>query len=119
MVFGASFKLGIEHVFDPVNLLNEINRVLVTRGELVISTPNTRYWKHIVRLLCFGMAPQTSGDREGYDGGHIHYFTFRDMCNLLNDCGFNVVEKRGTFGRNNLKEFLSTGIVIKAENTRL
>lgn len=80
----------------------------------MISAPNIRYWQHIFSLVIKGRFPRTSDDTEHYDGGHLHYFTYNDIEQILNNCGFNVIERRGVFGRDFLKEILSPGIVIKA-----
>jgi len=81
----------IEHVFDPRRLLNEIARVLAPGGTLVLDTPNIRYAKHLWALLVRRRFPITAGDAEdlrlAYDGGHLHYFTYRDIARLLNDRG--------------------------------
>jgi len=104
----------IEHVFEPIVLINEIHRVLKMNGLLVISTPNIRYWRHLFDLVVKGKFPKTSNSTEHYDGGHLHYFTYSDIEKLLKTKGFYVVVKEGVFGRKILKEFLSTGVVIKA-----
>jgi len=72
----------IEHVFEPRDLIKEINRVLKRGGILIISTPN---------------------------------FTYKDIELLLSEHGFEVLVKRGIFGREFLKEFLSPGVIIKGE----
>ena len=46
--------------------------------------------QHIGDLLFRGTGPKTSQDPEGYDGGHLHYFTSRDLVSLLEDAGFQV-----------------------------
>jgi len=104
----------IEHIIDPRFLVKEIYRVLKKGEILIISTPNIRYWKHLFRLVILGRFPKTSDDEELWDGGHIHYFTFKDIEELLKKNGFEVIQKKGVFGRDFLKEFLSSGIVIKA-----
>lgn len=104
----------IEHVFDPVRLLAEINRVLKTGGTSIVSAPNIRTFGRIATLLFLGRFPGTSDDKQGYDGGHLHYFTYSDITNLLNKNGFEVTGKYGVFGKNFLKEFRSAGILIKA-----
>lgn len=105
----------IEHVFEPADLINEISRVLKKEGILIISTPNIRYWHHLFDLAIEGRFPRTSGDTEHYDGGHLHYFTYKDIETILKKKGFKIVRKKGVFGREILKEFLSPGIVIKAK----
>jgi methionine biosynthesis protein MetW len=88
----------IEHVFDPRPLLGEASRVLRRRGLVVMLTPNVRYLYHLYRLLIRGRGPKTSGDPEGIDGGHLHYFTFADAADLLREAGFESVAIHGTGG---------------------
>lgn len=104
----------LEHVIDPRILIKEIRRVLKRRGILIISTPNIRYWKYILTLVLRGKFPKTSTDTELWDGGHLHYFTFKDVEDLLITYDFEIVKKCGVFGKDFLKEFRSPGIIIKA-----
>ncbi len=104
----------IEHVFEPVDLIKETFRVLKNGGLLVISTPNIRYWHHLFDLVFTGKFPKTSGDTDHYDGGHIRYFTYKDIEKILENIGFEIVQKKGVFGREIMKEFFSPGIVFKA-----
>lgn len=104
----------IEHLFDPVCLLEEIGRVLKNDGVLVISAPNIRYWRHLSSLVIKGRFPKTSSDSRHYDGGHLHYFTFKDLDEMLKYHGFSTVKRRGVFGRDMFMEILSPGIVIKS-----
>ncbi len=86
----------IEHVLDPRHLLRELARVLRPRGILVLTTPNIRAYGFILTLIR-GRFPRTSGDPEGYDGGHLHYFTFADVCHLLKEAGFDAIEEFGLY----------------------
>jgi len=104
----------IEHVFEPRDLVKEIYRILKRGGSLVLSTPNIRYWHHLFIFVIKGRFPKTSNDTEHYDGGHLHYFTFKDCEELLKSYGFKIVAKNGVFGMYYFKELLSTGIVMKA-----
>ena len=122
----------IEHVLDPRHLLRELARVLRPYGVLVVTTPNTRAYRHILTLIR-GRFPRTSGDPEGYDGGHLHYFTFSDVCHLLREAGFDAIEEFGLYRWTSLtawgrikerikallgdrlkREFFSGGIVVRA-----
>lgn len=96
-VFDAAVCLDvIEHVLDPRHLLSELARVLRPRGVLVLTTPNIRYYGHILTLIR-GRFPRTSSDPEGYDGGHLHYFTYADIRHLLRGAGFGSIEEFGLY----------------------
>lgn len=86
----------IEHVFDPRVLAREIARVCAPQATVVITTPNLRYWRHILSIIS-GRFPRTSADEEGYDGGHLHYFTARNHSDLLSDW-FTVRKVQGVPG---------------------
>ena len=126
----------IEHLYDPLLLIKEIHRILRVNGELVVTTPNSRFIKHITDLLLRGTSPKTNLDKEGYDGGHLHYFTFTDMKKILTDYDFQILQEKGISVRfyNSLKlrifyflsklwekdpmrEFFCQGIMIKAKKT--
>lgn len=102
----------IEHVFDPVKLVDELFRVTRKEGFVIISTPNIRYYKHILKLI-LGIFPKTSGDPEHYDGGHLHYFTYKDIMGLCS----NKSSKVKKYGINTklFIEFFSGGILVKAK----
>lgn len=95
----------IEHVLDPRLLMREIARVLQPGGLAIVTSPNIQYWRHIWSLIC-GRFPRTSTDPEGYDGGHLHYFTFQDLEGLATEAALEVVHRQGIinaphYGRKN------------------
>src|SRR5258706_16079499 len=81
----------IEHVKDPRILLEKINTVLKKEGILIISTPNIRFSDHLSKLLFHGVFPKTSISEAEYDGGHIHFFTYKDMYILLKNKNFRNI----------------------------
>ena len=81
----------IEHLPDPRLLLAEIYRVLRPDGQLVATTPNIRYFRNLYRLIFKGTFPHTSADTFVWGGGHLHYFTRRDLNTLLNKVGFKKI----------------------------
>ena len=78
----------IEHVVDPLRLLKELRRVLRPHGQLVITTPNVRYFRNILKLVLEGRFPHTTTDTFVWGGGHLHYFTRTDLAQLLGEAGF-------------------------------
>ncbi|OLC60476.1 MAG: hypothetical protein AUG14_04625 [Candidatus Rokubacteria bacterium 13_1_20CM_2_68_19] len=78
----------IEHVIDPLQLLRELHRVLRPAGRLILTTPNIRYFRNVARLVWRGEFPHTTTDTFVWGGGHLHYFTRRDLAGLLVSAGF-------------------------------
>jgi SAM-dependent methyltransferase len=85
----------IEHIPDVYAAAAEMYRVIKRGGMLVINTPNIAYIKRRALLLC-GRFPSTSQSNEGlgsdilFDGGHLHYFTYRSLSLVLRKAGFQV-----------------------------
>ena len=93
----------IEHIPDVYAAASELFRVLRIGGRLVINTPNIAFLKKRA-LLLLGRFPSTSQRNEGlgsdilFDGGHLHYFTYRSLSLLLTRAGFEIDTSIG-FGK--------------------
>jgi hypothetical protein len=59
---------------------------------LVVTTPNVRYVRHLVRLVILGRGPMTSSHPPGgsiaWDDGHLHYLTPGDLKRIALQAGF-------------------------------
>jgi 2-polyprenyl-3-methyl-5-hydroxy-6-metoxy-1,4-benzoquinol methylase len=82
----------IEHLLDPGFLIDEIYRVLRPGGQLVLTTPNIRNFRHLYTLIFKGIFPQTSPDTFVWGGGHLHFFTREDIKNIFKKTGFKRIE---------------------------
>ena len=87
----------LQYFFDPGLILQEVSRVLLPSALLLISVPNMRAFWRIGRLFLQGSFPRVSLDREGYDGGTLHYFAFTNLRQLLEANGFRVASSLGIF----------------------
>lgn len=81
----------IEHIYDTDFFLSEIWRVLKPEGKLLISTPNVASLGRRLFLL-FGINPIIeSSPNEPSSSGHIRYFTFKSLKDLLKKNKFKVI----------------------------
>jgi len=89
---GDKFDLAIlpeilEHVFDPVRVLKRVNENLKPDGQIIITTPNILIWTNRVKFL-FGNFKYTN---QGLmDFGHIRFFTYRYLKEVLRNSGFEI-----------------------------
>lgn len=105
----------IEHLFDPNHALEESYRALAKNGILIISTPNILNISSLRTLLMQKRFPKTSCDRELYDGGHMHFFTYRDVDSMLKDVGFKGVKAVGPLSGGFLHEFREDMVWVEAK----
>ena len=75
----------LEHIFDTIAVLSEINRILKTNGKLFITTTDFNFLKKlIISLFLF--------DRYFYPTNpHIRIFTKKTLKSLLCKTGFRVI----------------------------
>jgi methionine biosynthesis protein MetW len=106
----------LEHVFDPYHVVREVGRILRPGGQFLVEVPNL-VWLPRRWAVLRGRLPVT-GDEEGWDGGHLHYFTFATLQQLLREHGFTIerAQSTGVFGsaRNVWPSLLGGNILVKA-----
>jgi ubiquinone/menaquinone biosynthesis C-methylase UbiE len=92
----------IEHLVDTDSILDEVKRILVPGGVLLMSTPNLAAWFNRLALL-MGLQPAFSEvsmrkvyGRPGSDlVGHLRLFTSRAFTEMLRDKGFVLTKVGG------------------------
>ena len=89
----------LEHLFDPIHALAEINRVLKFEGRLIISVPNIANIFSRIALL-FGIFSDFCDFQ--LVPGHIRFFTKRRMEKILHLTGFKVEKFYGGLFRRNM-----------------
>lgn len=92
---GTRFDLAIlpevlEHVFDPVEVLKKVSASLNDGGKIIITTPNILLWTNRIKLL-FGKFEYT--DQGLMDFGHIRFFTYKYLKEVLRKSGFKITEE--------------------------
>ena len=86
----AIFPEIVEHVFDPVELLKKVHPLLKDNGEIIITTPNILLWTNRIKIL-LGEFKYT--DQGLMDFGHIRFFTYKYLNQVLKDSGFTIIKE--------------------------
>lgn len=81
--FGTVCALdALEHLYDPLSMLQEMGRVGQT---VVISVPNFQYWKDRMQML-FGLVPFQCKSKRG----HVHWFNAYILHGMIEAAGLRV-----------------------------
>jgi 2-polyprenyl-3-methyl-5-hydroxy-6-metoxy-1,4-benzoquinol methylase len=99
----------IEHVVRPFNLPHFAKQLLRPGGHLIISTPYHGYLKNLVLSLTDKWDAHLS---PFWDGGHIKFWSYKTLSQLLNESGFRIVRFIGA-GR---LPFLWKSMIVVARN---
>jgi len=78
----------IEHLVTPFNLSRFAKQLLRPGGYLIISTPYHGYLKNLILALTNKWDTHLS---PFWDGGHIKFWSYKTLSQLLNQSGFRVV----------------------------
>ncbi len=78
----------IEHLAKPRDLLCFARQLLRPGGHLIVSTPYHGYVKNLILALTNRWDAHLS---PFWDGGHIKFWSYRTLSQLLNQSGFRVV----------------------------
>jgi SAM-dependent methyltransferase len=80
----------LEHVIDPLGLLQQLGDRLTPRGEVLVSIPNFGHWYPRARVA----AGRFDYDQRGpLDHGHVRFFTRRSFEKLVDRAGMRIVER--------------------------
>jgi len=82
----------IEHVFDPIFLLEETCRVLKDNGSLLATIPNDFYFKRRWRIFKTGRSIQSSVYRKLRQCKHHTFFSWELLEYMLGQAGLTVVK---------------------------
>jgi 2-polyprenyl-3-methyl-5-hydroxy-6-metoxy-1,4-benzoquinol methylase len=81
----------LEHIFEPEPMLKKVHTALKPTGSLIITTPNFLTWTNRFKFLFGRFKYQEQGM---FDFGHIRWFTYSYLLEVLQASGFNIVEEK-------------------------
>jgi SAM-dependent methyltransferase len=84
----------IEHLLDPDNLLQEINRTLKLEGTFILTFPNVNQPVSWLMQIFFDLPPRFSAR---YKSPHVRDYTLRIIRRILVNFGFETLGVTGTY----------------------
>jgi 2-polyprenyl-6-hydroxyphenyl methylase/3-demethylubiquinone-9 3-methyltransferase len=99
----------IEHLVRPFNLPRFAKQLLRPGGHLIVSTPYHGYLKNLFLALTNSWDAHLS---PFWEGGHIKFWSYKTLSQLLNESGFHIVRFIGA-GR---LPFLWKSMIVVAQN---
>src|SRR3989338_5183148 len=117
----------LEHLTDPLDVLEKHKAYLQKDSYVIASIPNVRYYKIILRLILSGAWDYS--DAEMLDRTHIRFFGLVNIIELFEKAGYEIAEIRRNIIAargfrvlnfiffNNLKDFLTYQYYIKAKKS--
>lgn len=117
----------LEHLTEPLNILEKHKIYLQKDGCVIASVPNVRYYKIILRLILSGAWDYN--DAGMLDRTHVRFFGLINIIELFEKAGYEIVEiRRNVIAArgfrvlnfiffNKLKDFLTYQYYIKAKKS--
>jgi len=84
----------IEHIADPESTLRSLKRLLSPDGCLIISTCSIVHWKCRLQIM---LGKWNYEDYGIFDRSHLRFFTISSFRQLLEECGYAVIDFDYTF----------------------
>ncbi len=81
----------LEHLINPELIINVLSERLNEGGFLITSIPNIRHYMTFVYIYIYGRWPRNS--RGIYDKTHLRFFTRKNIMELFDETGFDVVRE--------------------------
>ncbi|GAX62918.1 methyltransferase type 11 [Candidatus Scalindua japonica] len=103
----------LEHLFDPVHALAELNRVLEKNGKIVVTIPNSGYFYYRYYHLVTGGVSDFHGNGMIVDE-HIRYYCERQIMKMMQLTGFGHIRIKGV-----MKTVVSTETIQQKRDRKL
>lgn len=114
----------LEHLVDPKTSLNKLREYLKNGGKIIITVPNIRYWKTLIKLI---LNDEWEYQEWGIlDYTHLRFFTKKSVTKLLRKSNFKIITSNWVIGKKSkshfinvftfslFKGFLASHIIIKS-----
>jgi 2-polyprenyl-3-methyl-5-hydroxy-6-metoxy-1,4-benzoquinol methylase len=89
-----TFNDVLEHLLEPIEILNLIKAKLSPEGTLIASIPNVRYFLNLYELLI--KKDWEYKDFGILDSTHVRFFTKKSMKRMFENAGYKILKINGT-----------------------
>lgn len=79
----------LEHLYDPLKVLNELRTMLKPNGQIIISLPNIGHIELFIQVFIKGTWPKN--ERGIFDKTHLRWFTRKDVFSLAESANLEVI----------------------------
>ena len=77
----------LEHLVNPLDALNKVNKVLKDNGSIILSIPNVQFFGVVNHLVEGNWTYQKEGI---LDETHLRFFTFKEIKKLIENAGLYI-----------------------------
>lgn len=83
----------LEHLIDPYTLLRALKNKLSTKGVIIASIPNIRYYRTFIEFVIYGNWDYK--DQGILDRTHLRFFTYKSILKMLKTLDFDILTLEG------------------------
>lgn len=99
----------IEHIAEPLPILEKVKKLLKSNGTIIISIPNIRHYSSFVKIFLKGNFKYE--DNGIFDYTHLRFYCKRDIEDLVKKANFTIEKSEGSI--RNFKEKSFTKLINK------
>ena len=88
-------------ITDPFSLLENLKGKLTTKGVIVASIPNVRYWRNLRSLAWRGEWDYM--DLGILDSSHVRFYTYKSLIKMFGGLGYEIITMEGINASRNKK----------------
>ena len=100
----------LEHLLDPYTVLEKLRSKLTTKGKIISSIPNIRYFRAFFKIVFNG--DWDYEDQGIMDRTHVRFFTKKSIVKMYSNAGYKIELHQGINGSKSIKPSLMNIIML-------
>ncbi len=87
----------LEHIEQPVSVLQRVKTWMAANGVLIISVPNARSLHRIVAVKMGLLKTENTLNERDHILGHYRVYDMKSLCDDITKAGYKIIHKGGSF----------------------